>query len=115
MTRKLIRSELRDDCGAVFLSEYPEEGDVIGWLKVHRMNDPMGIFSGRWADDAVQLIESLQQVLDAARNEPHRTPRLENAIRAFDARHNDRVEGRDAASSRRVPSHDGLGQEVAGK
>jgi hypothetical protein len=23
-------------------------------------------------------------------------------------RHNDRVEGRDAASSRRVPSHDGL-------
>ena len=26
----------------------------------------------------------------------------------WDERHNDRVEGRDAASSRRVPSHDGL-------
>lgn len=81
---KLISSELRDDCGAVFLSEYPKEGDVIGWLKVHRDNDPLGIFNGRWADDTVELIESLQRVVDVAREEPHKTPRLENAIRSLD-------------------------------
>lgn len=34
---------------------------------------------------------------------------------AWNETSNDRVEGRDAALSRRVPSHDGLGQEVAGK
>ena len=37
------------------------------------------------------------------------------AIAAFDEFNNDRVEGRDAASSRRVPSHDGLAGNVTTK
>lgn len=72
---KNFKSEFRDDCGAVFLDRYPDEDDVIGWLKVHRMNDPIGIFSGKWADDAVKLIESLQDELkqlkkSIAKNKP---------------------------------------------
>lgn len=62
--RCFISSELREDCGPVFLSEYPDEGDVIGWLKVHRDNDPLGMFSGRWADDAVKKIEQLRTERD---------------------------------------------------
>ena len=59
--KKLISSELRDDHSPVFLSEYPAEDDVEGWLNVYRSNDPLGIFNGRWADDALTLIQSLRQ------------------------------------------------------
>lgn len=32
---KLMSSELKPDCGAVFMDSYPDESDAKGWCKVH--------------------------------------------------------------------------------
>ena len=56
-------------------------------------------------------IERLRAAMQEAANQIRRydyTPARSTLLVALDVGHNDRVEGRDAASSRRVPSHDGL-------
>lgn len=69
MKKKLIPSELREGTGAVFLSEYPSEDDLKGWLKVHRDSDVLGVFTSHWHDRALELIESLRQQLAECQKE----------------------------------------------
>jgi hypothetical protein len=71
----------------------------------------------RFLDETAEL---LGDVIGAACSNPETVFKrfgdcMAEAIGKRLASSNDRVEGRDAALSRRVPSHDGLGQEGAGK
>lgn len=76
-----IKSELRDDGGPVFLSEYPQDGDVLGWLELHRDRDPLGIFTSHWHDKAADEIKRLRAENQVLINERDKAKReRQNAL-----------------------------------
>ena len=83
-----------------------EGEDATEWLALRT-------WSARWSDNAGPLVvkwktERMTQQLGDEKPWPAIETDSRQLFRNMTETPNDRVEGRDAASSRRVPSHDGL-------
>jgi len=59
-----MKDELRDDAIEVFPDKYPDEGDVLGWLKIYE-ND---FIFGSMAEQAGEQIKTLTEERDSLKS-----------------------------------------------